>query len=58
MEITHNTSQTSIEIEKNSKGVKWTVKVYADTDEELTEKLDKTIKLAKVKANALLLEDM
>jgi len=58
MEITHNTNQSSIELEKNSKGVKWSVKAYADTDECLAKKLDTLVLTAKKKTEQILLEEI
>lgn len=55
-QVVRNESQSSVSVEKNSRGVTFCVKIYADSPDEAEEKLNRWLSLAKKKSNELLEE--
>jgi len=51
METIKTINQNSVEINKNSKGYTFSIKVYADTENEMMTKLDSLIGLVRKKIN-------
>ena len=48
------TQQSSIEVTKNSKGITYKVKAYAETTTEIEAKLNELLKIAQLKESQLL----
>ena len=55
-QLIHNTTQSSMEISKNSKGATYSIKAYGSTIEEVEAVADSLLKLAKEKVDKIALE--
>lgn len=52
-QVIRNESQSSVSVEKNSRGITYSVKVYADSPEDMKVKLDQYFAIVEKKAQEL-----